>query len=110
MLLLSIVFAAGCNSGVYEENANVQENYKDTRIATINILEPGLNTTTSEQTVTIKGQTDQEFIYIAGELNTPVNGIFIATTTLQEGLNIIPIYTSTSFTTTTINLKVTKVK
>ena len=112
LFIIIPILGLGCSNTTSDQariDINTQE-VGDSRIAKLNILEPALNSTTTEAQIIIKGETDQKFVYIADKLYHPENGIFIAPYELQDGLNTIPIYTSTSFTTTTINLRVTKVK
>ncbi|MBD3281531.1 hypothetical protein GF391_02180 [Candidatus Uhrbacteria bacterium] len=81
---------------------------KQSSIPILDIIEPGLATTTRAESMIVKGETDQEKVYVANQAFDVINGEFAARVDLKPGLNITTIEAGNGFTTTTINLQIIK--
>lgn len=81
---------------------------KQTNIPILDILEPKLTTSTTAQSMLIKGETDQEKVFVANKRVDVTDKEFTARVDLKKGLNIMLVEAGNGLTTTTISLQITR--
>lgn len=108
---MAVVFGNGCRE-VTNSSQSPQINHKAKSTASgipmLDVTHPSLATSTSAESIQIKGETDQDTVYVANKAITVQSGEFATSVDLKTGLNIISVETGNGFTTTTISLQITK--
>lgn len=108
VLIITLVFL-GFGCGIKDDNKNeTGKEVKKAGIPMLDIDSPDLSYETTDNDVLVKGTTDQDWVFVGNKIVNVSSGSFQTMITLAEGLNIIPVEAGNGFTTTTINLKITK--
>lgn len=103
VISLTVVFGAGCKSA--QPPAQTRTN----PLPQLDIVSPGLSTSTWQTTIHIIGNTDAKTVWVAHNAHEPYQGKFDIEVKLDKEQNSIPVAVGNGVATTTISVNVAKI-